>query len=107
MASATPTTPSATTSRLAAIGNAPLTSSPASAATCAATIGPTAPTSVPAWPISALDPAPGASRRLSGVAKKFLLAGEFGAAARLSAKALRLYAEQGLLLPARVDPVTG
>ncbi len=38
---------------------------------------------------------------------KYLLAGEFGAAARLSPKALRLYAEQGLLLPARVDPVTG
>jgi DNA-binding transcriptional MerR regulator len=41
------------------------------------------------------------------VAEKFLLAGEFGAAARLSPKALRLYAEQGLLLPARVDPATG
>lgn len=39
--------------------------------------------------------------------KKCLLAGEFGAAARLSPKALRLYAEQGLLLPASVDPVTG
>ena len=38
---------------------------------------------------------------------KYLLAGEFGAAARLSPKALRLYAEQGLLLPARVDAVTG
>jgi DNA-binding transcriptional MerR regulator len=38
---------------------------------------------------------------------KFLLAGEFGAAARLSSKALRLYAEQGLLPPARVDPATG
>jgi DNA-binding transcriptional MerR regulator len=35
------------------------------------------------------------------------LAGEFGAAARLSSKALRLYAEQGLLVPARVDPATG
>ncbi len=35
------------------------------------------------------------------------MAGEFGAAARLSPKALRLYAEQGLLLPTRVDPVTG
>jgi DNA-binding transcriptional MerR regulator len=42
-----------------------------------------------------------------GVEKKFLLAGEFGAAARLSPKALRLYAEQGLLLPASVDPATG
>ncbi|WP_239123168.1 MerR family transcriptional regulator [Rhizocola hellebori] len=39
--------------------------------------------------------------------EKYLLAGEFGAAARLSPKALRLYAEQGLLLPARVDPATG
>lgn len=39
--------------------------------------------------------------------KKFLLAGEFGAAARLSPKALRLYAELGLLPPARIDPATG
>ena len=38
---------------------------------------------------------------------KYLLAGEFGAAAWLSPKALRLYADQGLLLPARVDPATG
>jgi DNA-binding transcriptional MerR regulator len=38
---------------------------------------------------------------------RYLLAGEFGAASRLSPKALRLYAEQGLLVPARVDPVTG
>jgi DNA-binding transcriptional MerR regulator len=36
-----------------------------------------------------------------------LLAGEFGTAARLSPKALRLYAEQGLLRPASVDPATG
>ncbi|GAA2390224.1 MerR family transcriptional regulator [Catellatospora methionotrophica] len=36
-----------------------------------------------------------------------LLAGEFGAAARLSPKALRLYAEQGLLPPACIDPATG
>jgi DNA-binding transcriptional MerR regulator len=36
-----------------------------------------------------------------------LLAGEFGAAARLSPKALRLYAEQGLLPPAEIDPGTG
>jgi DNA-binding transcriptional MerR regulator len=41
------------------------------------------------------------------VTKKFLLAGEFGAAARLSPKALRLYAELGLLPPASVDPATG
>lgn len=41
------------------------------------------------------------------VLSKHLLAGEFAAAARLSPKALRLYAEQGLLLPARVDPSTG
>lgn len=39
--------------------------------------------------------------------KKYLLAGEFGAAARISPKALRLYAEQALLTPASVDPVTG
>jgi DNA-binding transcriptional MerR regulator len=41
------------------------------------------------------------------VTKKFLLAGEFGAASRLSPKALRLYAEQGLLRPASADPATG
>ncbi|GAA1421943.1 MerR family transcriptional regulator [Catellatospora coxensis] len=41
------------------------------------------------------------------MAQDHLLAGEFGAAARLSPKALRLYAEQGLLPPARVDPATG
>lgn len=38
---------------------------------------------------------------------KLLLAGEFGAVARLTPKALRLYAEQGLLPPAAVDPATG
>ncbi|MGO4831007.1 MerR family transcriptional regulator [Rhizobiaceae sp. 2RAB30] len=37
----------------------------------------------------------------------YLLAGRFGAMTRLSPKALRLYAEQGLLVPAYVDPVTG
>lgn len=36
-----------------------------------------------------------------------LLPGEFGAATRLSPKALRLYAEQGLLVPADTDPGTG
>ncbi|MEV6926572.1 MerR family transcriptional regulator [Dactylosporangium sp. NPDC051485] len=36
-----------------------------------------------------------------------MLPGEFGAATRLSPKALRLYAEQGLLVPAGIDPVTG
>jgi len=41
------------------------------------------------------------------VESKHLLPGEFGAAARLSPKALRLYADQGLLVPARVDPATG
>jgi hypothetical protein len=41
------------------------------------------------------------------VDKKYLRAGEFGAAARLSPKALRLYAEQGLLVPISVDPATG
>lgn len=41
------------------------------------------------------------------MASKLLLPGEFGAAARLSPKALRLYAEQGLLPPAEVDPATG
>ncbi|HEV7320864.1 MAG TPA: MerR family transcriptional regulator [Ensifer sp.] len=37
----------------------------------------------------------------------YFLAGRFGAATRLSPKALRLYAEQGLLVPAHIDPVTG
>lgn len=41
------------------------------------------------------------------MADSFFLAGRFGAATRLSPKALRLYAEQGLLVPAHVDPVTG
>ena len=36
-----------------------------------------------------------------------LLPGEFGAATRLSPKALRLYAEHGLLVPAGIDPATG
>jgi DNA-binding transcriptional MerR regulator len=36
-----------------------------------------------------------------------MLPGEFGAATRLSPKALRLYAEHGLLVPARTDPGTG
>lgn len=36
-----------------------------------------------------------------------LRAGRFGAAVRLSPKALRLYAEQGLLMPAHVDRATG
>jgi hypothetical protein len=35
-----------------------------------------------------------------------MLPGEFGAATRLSSKALRLYAEQGLLVPAGIDPAT-
>ncbi|MEE6261231.1 MerR family transcriptional regulator [Plantactinospora sonchi] len=38
---------------------------------------------------------------------ELMLPGEFGAATRLSPKALRLYAEQGLLVPVRVDPGTG
>jgi DNA-binding transcriptional MerR regulator len=36
-----------------------------------------------------------------------MMPGEFGAATRLSSKALRLYAEQGLLVPAGIDPATG
>lgn len=39
--------------------------------------------------------------------RSHLFAGRFGAATRLSPKALRLYAEQGLLVPAHVDPQTG
>jgi DNA-binding transcriptional MerR regulator len=38
---------------------------------------------------------------------ELMLPGEFGAATRLSPKALRLYAEQGLLTPAYTDPATG
>jgi DNA-binding transcriptional MerR regulator len=38
---------------------------------------------------------------------ELLLPGEFGSATRLSPKALRHYAEVGLLVPAHVDPVTG
>jgi DNA-binding transcriptional MerR regulator len=41
------------------------------------------------------------------VEKKYLQPGEFAAAGRLSPKALRLYAEQGLLMPACIDPATG
>lgn len=41
------------------------------------------------------------------MSESHLLAGRFGAATRLSPKALRLYAEQGLLVPAYTDPVTG
>lgn len=36
-----------------------------------------------------------------------MLPGDFSAATRLSPKALRLYAEQGLLAPAHIDPTTG
>jgi len=36
-----------------------------------------------------------------------LLPGQFGVATGLSSKALRLYAEQGLLAPARTDPSSG
>lgn len=39
--------------------------------------------------------------------KRGLLPGEFGAATGLSSKALRLYAELGLLAPARTDPGSG
>jgi len=39
--------------------------------------------------------------------ERHLRAGEFGAVTGLSAKALRLYAEQGLLVPADIDPATG
>jgi DNA-binding transcriptional MerR regulator len=38
---------------------------------------------------------------------ELMLPGEFGAATRLSPKALRLYAELGLLVPAGTDPGTG
>jgi DNA-binding transcriptional MerR regulator len=38
---------------------------------------------------------------------ELLLPGEFGTATRLSPKALRHYAELGLLVPAHIDPTTG
>lgn len=38
---------------------------------------------------------------------ELMLPGEFSAATRLSPKALRLYAEQGLLVPAQIEPATG
>ncbi|NVD37327.1 MerR family transcriptional regulator [Ensifer sp. HO-A22] len=41
------------------------------------------------------------------MSESYLLAGRFGAATRLSPKALRLYAEQGILVPAYTDPATG
>ncbi|WP_112809301.1 MerR family transcriptional regulator [Ensifer sp.] len=41
------------------------------------------------------------------MSESYLLAGRFGAATRLTPKALRLYAEQGLLVPAYTDPATG
>jgi len=41
------------------------------------------------------------------VDESYLLAGRFGAEARLTPKALRLYAELGLLVPRRTDPATG
>src|SRR5690606_8128134 len=54
-----------------------------------------------------LDLALGAGSRLPGVDESYLLAGRFGAEARLTPKALRLYAELGLLVPRRTDPATG
>ncbi|GAA5046353.1 MerR family transcriptional regulator [Streptomyces similanensis] len=42
-----------------------------------------------------------------GAGTELLSIGAFARASRLSPKALRLYAELGLLTPARVDPVTG
>jgi DNA-binding transcriptional MerR regulator len=47
------------------------------------------------------------SRKEPDVREPLLLIGEFAARSRLSPKALRLYAELGLLVPARVDPATG
>ncbi len=38
---------------------------------------------------------------------QYLAIGEFAARTRLSAKALRLYHELGLVVPARVDPSSG
>lgn len=57
--------------------------------------------------LSPLDLAPGASPTLSPMTNTHLLAGRFGALTQLSPKALRLYADQGLLVPDRIDPATG
>ena len=54
-----------------------------------------------------LDLAPGATLTHRSMRDSFLLAGRFAATTRLSPKALRLYAEQGLLTPAHIDPSTG
>ncbi|WP_055483932.1 MerR family transcriptional regulator [Streptomyces sp. WMMB 322] len=49
----------------------------------------------------------GAAGHAEAGSEGLLTIGEFAKASRLSPKALRLYGELGLLLPARVDPVTG
>src|SRR5262249_28123847 len=54
---------------------------------------------------ASFDLAPRARLRLTSMS--LLSSGEFAARSRLSPKALRLYAERGLLLPACIDPSTG
>ena len=54
-----------------------------------------------------LDSSPGAGLILKGVMENLLPIGQFAAASQLSHKALRLYAERGLLPPAWVDPDSG
>src|SRR5205823_13167618 len=54
-----------------------------------------------------LDFAPGARHTLPDGMENFLTIGEFAQATRLSPRALRLYADHGLLSPARVDDDSG
>ena len=44
---------------------------------------------------------------MSTLSSRLLSIGEFAAATQLSQKALRIYDEQRLLLPARIDTATG
>ena len=50
---------------------------------------------------------PGQSHGGKGAVMELLSIGEFAKGARLSPKALRLYDDMGLLVPARVDAASG
>jgi len=52
----------------------------------------------------ALDPPLGGGRKLFPVSPRHLRIGPFSRASSLSIKALRAYHEQGLLVPAEVEP---
>lgn len=54
-----------------------------------------------------LDSPAGGDPKLCGVSDSFLRIGPFSRASSLSIKALRAYHEQGLLVPAEIDPATG